>query len=150
MKNDSTNSYPQANRSNSHLLQTAAPKPISAPLDGKLIAIGFEMLWQCKGLTFRLRPDGSFWAEPYGYILALLFLQVYTQSVTNVPSIQTQPTTSTVTANQRIIAQTYQTSSHSTIWGQSISVPLLGLWCSRKWYDRHPCKLRDFVQVSTC
>jgi hypothetical protein len=37
-----------------------------------------EILWQCKGPTFGMRP-GSFRAESYGFISALLFLQAYTQ-----------------------------------------------------------------------
>jgi hypothetical protein len=40
------------------------------------LAIGREILWQCKGPTFGLRP-GSFRAESYGFISALLFLQAY-------------------------------------------------------------------------
>jgi hypothetical protein len=40
------------------------------------IAIADEILWQCKGPTFGARP-GSFRAESYGFLSALLFLQAY-------------------------------------------------------------------------
>ena len=43
---------------------------------GWIIAIGHEVLWKCKGPTFGLRP-GSFRAESYGLLSALLFLQAY-------------------------------------------------------------------------
>jgi hypothetical protein len=42
------------------------------------LAIDREILWQCKGPAFGLRP-GSFRAESYGFISALLFLQAYIQ-----------------------------------------------------------------------
>ena len=42
------------------------------------IAIGCEILWQCKRLTFGLKA-GSFRAESYGFFSALLFLQAYTE-----------------------------------------------------------------------
>ena len=41
------------------------------------IAIGREMLWQCKGPTFGLKPGSFLRAESYGFIAALLFLQAY-------------------------------------------------------------------------
>jgi hypothetical protein len=40
------------------------------------IAIADEILWQCKGPTFGARP-GSFRAESYGFLSALLFLQAH-------------------------------------------------------------------------
>ena len=42
------------------------------------IAIGCEILWQCKGPAFGLKL-GSFLAESYGFISALLFVQAYTE-----------------------------------------------------------------------
>jgi hypothetical protein len=45
---------------------------------GWKIAVGREILWTCMGPTFGLCP-GSFRAESYGFISALLFLQAYLQ-----------------------------------------------------------------------
>ena len=42
------------------------------------IAIGCEVLWQCKGPAFGVRP-GSFRAESHGFLSATLFLQACIQ-----------------------------------------------------------------------
>ena len=63
------------------------------------IAIGCEILWQCKGPTFWLKP-GSFRAESYGFFSAVLFLQAYTEYyITLSPSTQTHFTIFYATTN---------------------------------------------------
>ena len=76
------------------------------------IAIGCEVLWQCKEPTFGLQP-GSFRAESYGFFSALLFLQAYIQSTTPSPLIQTY--TPRLLMRQRITTQTHPKSYHSLL-----------------------------------
>jgi hypothetical protein len=52
------------------------PKKTWDPLGGIAIAIEQNTIWQCKGPTFGLCP-GSFRAESYGILSALLFLDTY-------------------------------------------------------------------------
>jgi hypothetical protein len=69
-----------------HQILTSTEAPILLASDGGArsdlgsfgwqIAVGREVLWRCKGPTYGLTP-GSFRAESYGFLSAVLFLYIY-------------------------------------------------------------------------
>jgi hypothetical protein len=69
-----------------HILTLDQPRVIEVASDGGAredlgssgweIEVQQEIIWQCKGATFGLMP-GSFRAESYGMLSALLFLDTY-------------------------------------------------------------------------